>query len=349
VKVLINIPSTKFSGGVANFYKGLYYYWSETIKYNVIGRRKTVPVSGLFMLPWDVIKFSIFLLFFKLDIVMLNPSLGKNAVFRDSIFLSFALFFKKKVVVMFHGWEMNYSSKINKKKFVNLFNKASCLLVLASTFKKTLEEWGITIPVYLMTTEVNDKLLNDFNIQKRNGKIETLLFLARIEKEKGIFIAIKSFQILKRRYPFLNMRIVGSGRALKDAREFAKRNNIIDIFFTGNLDGSDLTEQFIKSDLYFFPTYYGEGMPTSVLEAMAFGLPVITRPVGGLVDFFENGKMGEMVESLEPVDFVNSIERYLDDSILSKATSIYNHNYAKNHFFASKVAKNIEKLWREIC
>ena len=44
-------------------------------------------------------------------------------------------------------------------------------------------------------------------------------------------------------------------------------------------------------------------MPTVVLEAMAFGLPILTRNVGGLVDFFKNDKMGFITDSLEPKDF----------------------------------------------
>ncbi len=43
-------------------------------------------------------------------------------------------------------------------------------------------------------------------------------------------------------------------------------------------------------------------------KAMAFGLPVITSPVGGLVDFFENGKMGYMIENLNPADYAEKIE-----------------------------------------
>jgi glycosyltransferase involved in cell wall biosynthesis len=347
MKILINIPSLKFTAGVANFYKGLYNFWDETVRYNVVGKRKTIPASGLIMLPWDIIKFIFLLLFFMPDIVMLNPSLRKNAVLRDSVFLRVALFFKKRTVVMFHGWGIDYSKKLDKKRFINLFNKVSCILVLASAFKRELEEWGITIPIYLMTTEVDDNLLKDFDIQKRNGAIKTLLFLARVEKEKGVFIAITAFQILKKKYPYINMRIVGDGYALKDAKGLIAKNNITNVFFTGNLTGSDLRKQFIESDIYVLPTY-GEGMPTSALEAMAFGLPVLTRPVGGLVDFFENGKMGEMVESLEPVDFANSIEQYINNHELVKTISLYNYMYSKEHFMASKVAKKLEYIFANI-
>ena len=88
-------------------------------------------------------------------------------------------------------------------------------------------------------------------------------------------------------------------------------------------------------------------MPTVVLEAMAFGLPIFTRKVGGLVDFFKNEKMGFISESLEPKDFADAMVSYLEDKDLAKTVSLYNAKYAKNHFMASSVAKQIENTLKE--
>jgi glycosyltransferase involved in cell wall biosynthesis len=207
-------------------------------------------------------------------------------------------------------------------------------------------EWKITIPIFLTSTAVKDGLLKEFDATSRNGKVKTILYLARIEKEKGVFIAIEAFQLLKKNHPYLKMRIVGYGKAFDPARRMVEQNDIRDIEFTGNLAGSDLIRQFIQSDIYIYPTYYGEGMPTSVLEAMVFGLPVITRPVGGLVDFFKSGEMGELIESLDPLDFANSIEGYINNPDLVKAISLHNYNYAQEHFLASRVARQIETYCR---
>ena len=83
-------------------------------------------------------------------------------------------------------------------------------------------------------------------------------------------------------------------------------------------------------------------MPTSVLEAMAFGLPIITRSVGSLL-VFEIGKMGDMTESLSPQDFANAVVTYIKDTQLARTVSLYNYNYALSHFMASMVARNIER------
>lgn len=94
--------------------------------------------------------------------------------------------------------------------------------------------------------------------------------------------------------------------------------------------------------MYLFPTFHAEGMPTSVLEAMALGLPIITRPVGGIQDFFIDGKMGRLIDSLDPDDFASAIMDYIQKTVEVKRISLFNHEYALKHFMASTVAKQIE-------
>ena len=109
-----------------------------------------------------------------------------------------------------------------------------------------------------------------------------------------------------------------------------------------------MTDQFRAADLYLFTSYH-EGMPTSVLEAMCFGLPIVTRPVGGLVDFFENGKMGQMVDSFNAEDFIAPIENLLHYPGDVKRIINYNSQYGRTHFLASKVARHIEHQIHKLC
>ena len=85
-------------------------------------------------------------------------------------------------------------------------------------------------------------------------------------------------------------------------------------------------------------------MPLSVLEAMAFGLPVITTRVGGIPDFFEDGKMGFFLASRKPAHIADKITYLLERPTLMKQISEYNYHYAKEHFYASKVAKRFENI-----
>lgn len=342
MKVLINIPSLKLLGGVANHYLSLKYFWRERVKYNVVGKRGKREGSGVYWLPWDILKFVFKLMIFRPDIVLINPSLKQKALRRDFLFLNIARFFGFKVVVFFHGFNWDMPKAIDEEWIAKEMNKASLIFVLAKTFKDTLIEWRVSTPIVLSTTKVDDNLVVGFDPESRSGKVRNVLFLARIEKAKGIYEAIEVFELLKVKYPFLTLTIVGNGSELSVVREYAESNNLFDINIKGELRGKELIGAFTDADLYLLPSYH-EGMPTSVLEAMAFGLPVITRNVGGLPDFFENGKMGYITDSLNPLEFANAIIPYIDDATFTRKVSLYNQRYAKTHFMASHVAKAVEE------
>ena len=338
-KILINTPDINNLGGVANHYLGLKPYWNCNVRYNSIGSKKYRKI----LMPFTIIKYVWYLITFKPDMVLLNPSLGNTALHRDFFYLRLARLFHKKVSVFIHGFNLDYAANADWNWIATNLNKASHIIVLAQSFKDILIKHGVTADIQLSTTKVPDSMIEGFDVNRRTGEVKNILFLSRIEKAKGVFEAVRTYSLLKVKYPYLKMRMVGDGSAMQELKQFVSDNNIQDITFTGGLRGQDVIDEYKNADFFFF-TSHGEGMPNAVLEAMAFGLPVVTRAVGGLCDFFEDGKMGKMTDSKEPEDFVSLIEPYLQDKELTKRTSVYNHQYAKEHFLASKVARQIENM-----
>lgn len=345
LRALINTPDTKILGGVANHYKGLRPYWKHYVHYNHIGSRQKIP--GFIAFPFDIIKFIIKLIIGRYDLIVLNPSLTAQSLVRDGVFLYISRIFPAKVIVFFHGWEPDVAEKITRKPklFSWTYNKADTIIVLASAFKKQLVDWGIHKPIQLTTTKFDDRLIQGRDICAREH-VGTLLFLARIEKEKGIFTTLDTLKILQSTFPNLRLKVVGNGGALEEATRYAIDNEIQNVEFCGMLTGDKLSEAFMQSDIYLLPTWHGEGMPTSVLEAMAFGLPVITRPVGGVCDFFIDGQMGYLIESKNPVDFAKSIQEILNDNEKLIKISKFNTQFANANFAASKVSLNLERIFK---
>lgn len=344
MKILINTPDISLLGGVANHYKGLKEYWTEDVRYHFVGGRKGIP--GPLLLPFDYVKFFFICLFSHVDVIVLNPSLGKTAIKRDALFLKIAKWFRKKVVVFFHGWNPAMVSEIdqNNVAFKAQFNRADLFLVLASSFKTDLQRWGIEKPIVLTTTKVDNQLIKQVDITTKQYD-QNLLFLTRIEEYKGIFIALELYKTIKSKFPNTSLTIAGDGSKMKEVKKYVEEHRLDSVTFTGYVEGDQLIKAFQHASIYIFPSY-SEGMPTSVLEAMAFGLPVITRPVGGLVDFFENDKMGCMIDSLDSTDFVQPLEELLADPSKMREMGYYNHEYAKQHFMASEVAKSLETIFR---
>ncbi len=343
MRIIINTPSIKESrGGVANHFKGLKNFWNEDVSYNIIGDRNGIP--GFVVLPFDLIKFSIKCFIKKPEIVVLNPSLGITALKRDALFIRIAKLFKINVLVIFHGWDKNVEKMIdtNSSWFIKNYRDVDKFLVLASEFKYKLQDWGIKNPIELTTTKVNDELLSNFKIGNKMYN-QDILFLARIEENKGIFTAIEAYSIVKNKFPQIKLTVAGEGNALNKAKEFVKGKSISDVFFTGKISGKELISVFSENSIYILPTTHGEGMPTSILEAMAFGLAIITRPIGGVKDFFVTQKMGFLIESVSAQTFAETLINILSSQDRLCEMGIYNHHFAKEHFLASKVATSLEK------
>lgn len=339
--ILIVVPSFKILGGVANHYMGLNPHWSKNIRYSFYGKRP--HIKAIFCLIPDLISYLLKLIFLPIDIVIINPSLRSYQLKRDGIYAELALMFNKKLVTFIHGWDNNEFNRIkaNPSAFQRTYGKSIFIYTLCSDFKNSLSKLNLKCPILLTTTKVADNLIRDFDIKKRKSEIKEILFLARIEKEKGIFIAIDTFKILKEQYPYLKLSICGTGSALEDAKIYAK--DVDDIIFFGNVSGENLKTRFEKADVYILPTTHGEGMATSVLESMAFGLPIISRPVGGVKDFFVNGEMGYLTESLNPSDYAILIKNLIENPSLINKINHINHNYATTHFLASAVTKKFEQ------
>lgn len=342
MKVLMVVPSFRMLGGVSNHYEGLASYWRIKVSHVFYGKRR--HVSAILTLVPDLLTFITRLIFGRFDVVFVNPSLHRYQLLRDGFYLWIATQLGKKVVTFIHGWDHAVAEQIKQhpKWFCRTYGRSLMIYVLCSDFKRTLEALPMDVPVKLTTTKVRDSMLEGFDITIRQGRIRTLLFLARAEKEKGIEVVIKCFSLLKKRHHELNLVVCGTGTALHAMQQYVVEQGIRDVEFTGDVRGTMVVTRFREADIYLLPTTHGEGMPTSVLEAMAFGLPIISRPVGGLNDFFEEGRMGYLLESLQPEDYAERIEALLENPKLTRSMSEYNHQYACRNFLASSVTAHME-------
>lgn len=345
MKILCITPSWKILGGVANHYMGMAPYWKEDIDYLFQGKRIRIP--AIFTLLPDYLYYSFCLLFKRPDVVIVNPSLRWYQLIRDSVYIILSLIFHIKVITFIHGWSPDVANKISENRLLRLifrhtFGNSTFIYVLYSQFKNTLDGWGLCSPVLLTTTKVADDLVEGFDVTIRRGKIENILFLARLEFQKGIMTTLEAFEILKAQHSKLTLSICGTGAASEMARQYVENHKLADVSFCGLVSGKKMIEQFENADIYVLPTTHGEGMATSVLEAMAFGLPVLTTGVGGVNDFFIDGTMGFLLDPNSSTSYIEKIEWLINHPGIVKKNSLYNWQYAKEHFYASEVVKRFE-------
>lgn len=358
MKIVITLPSSLGKGGVSNYYNSVLPFLSDEINYRIscveIG---SVDLSYKLLHPLiDQVRVYKAISNNKAELLHVNPSLDAKSLFRDGMFVYWALRRRLPVLVFFHGWDISFEPHIENRLrwfFKKTFMQADAFIVLASAFKEKLRKWGIDAPIHLATTTIDEQLLSDFSIAEKVNLLKTatkikILFLSRIEEKKGIFETIDAVRILISRGQNVSLSIAGDGSAMKEVLDYLHSNNLRgdDVTLLGYVSGQKKKSVFDTHHIYCFPSH-GEGMPTSLLEAMSFGMPVITRPVGGIRDFFRNGKMGYLTEKKDPEVIAELIENLISNKNKMVDMALYNHEYAKERFSASKVARRIKRIYEK--
>lgn len=361
VKILINVrgneENIRLFGGIAHSYLSIKNKFSKDVEYFTVGNRTPRGKKNLYKTLLRILS-DYWGFFLKVrngeyDIVHLNPSLNHKSVIRDGFFIILSKFAGTKVIVNFQGWD-DKVERLIKRWFLFLFRmtyfRSDAIIVQASEFRDKLVSWGYRKEVFLVTTIVDDELIQDIEIpkvieQKLRSTNITLLFLSRIAKDKGIYEALETYKILKNKYPNLKMIFAGDGPDLESLKKLVFNQNLQHVEFLGYIGGQKKRDAFTRSDIYIFPTFHREGMPTAVLEAIVSGLPVVTRSVGGIKDFVKNGKMGFVTRSEEPMEFARLVEILIKEGNLRKKISLYNHEYGKENFTASRIARRLEKIY----
>ena len=219
----------------------------------------------------------------------------------------------KQLVVTHHG-RIVYESLI-KKTLVKIYEKtcvryilkrADKIVVLSNSDKEHLSKIipvgdkitvlpnGIDTSVFIRPNFEN---LEEFKSKYGvcNGQ-KIILFVSVITTRKGIFDLLDAFASLDVKQN-LSLLIVGDGpeyhAAISKARELGLENNAI---FTGKISFDDLRSAYAVSDVYVLPSYF-EGMPTTIIEALSMGTPVIATDIPGVNDNFS-----EYVSLVKPHD-----------------------------------------------
>lgn len=149
-----------------------------------------------------------------------------------------------------------------------------------------------------------------------SGGDQTLLLVARLERGKGVFDVLDALEIVRRRR---RCRLVyaGSGPAREElARRVDARGLADAVDFLGYVSGSALDEAYRRADVFVLPSFRKEGFPVSVMEAMGYGLPVITTRRRGCADLLEPDKHALFVPASDPAALASAILRLLEDGDL---------------------------------
>jgi glycosyltransferase involved in cell wall biosynthesis len=167
-------------------------------------------------------------------------------------------------------------------------------------------------------------------------------FLGRLETVKDLPTMIFALKILSDRNYDLLLKIAGNGSDLDRLQKIVSDHNLNRIVeFVGFQD----TNKFLRSIDIFAMSSLREGIPLSLLEAMAHGLPCVVTHVGGIPDVITHGMNGQLVPPGNPRAFAERIVRYLDDDEFRLITASNAKKTIIENYSISAVTDKYSKLY----
>lgn len=164
------------------------------------------------------------------------------------------------------------------------------------------------------------------------------LLIARLLREKGILDFVEAARIIKAEVPRCRFQILGPLASHPGALSSAdidgwQRDNVVE--YLGETD--DVRPYLHSCTVFVLPSYYREGLPRTVIEALAVGRPVITTDIPGCRDTTVDGLNGFTVPKRDPERLADAMRRFIDNPSLVARMGRAGRSIAENVFDVSRV------------
>lgn len=168
--------------------------------------------------------------------------------------------------------------------------------------------------------------------------------VATLRDWKGHDDLLDAWQALRERVPGWQLLIIGDGprRGHLEAR-VASMGLAADVRFTGNQD--DVPAWFACADLAVLPSFGDEGVPQSLMQAAACGLPAVSTPIGAIPEAVRDGETGLLVPPRVVPALAGALERLMGDDALRARMGAAAHRYAQGNFGIDRMLDGMEAVF----
>jgi glycosyltransferase involved in cell wall biosynthesis len=201
-------------------------------------------------------------------------------------------------------------------------NLASVVVAVSETSAQALRQLcGVTRPIYVVPPIVD--ISTPMTIGERpfrfEGREVQILTVAGLKKEKGLDYLIKAAEHVITVNPNVRFLIYGEGYLFERLEsEIDSLNLRGKVFLAGSFTRNDLPGIMNTADIFVLPSIT-EGFPLSIVEAMAWGLPIAATSVGGIPELIEDGVTGLLCQPEDDNALAEIILTLVDNPLRSQA------------------------------
>jgi colanic acid/amylovoran biosynthesis glycosyltransferase len=224
----------------------------------------------------------------------------------------------KPCVVSFHGADVALKEELPdyRLKLRRLFDKVPLVLARSQSLAERLIQFGC--PPEKLRINRTGIPLDQFRFIERQAPHDgrwRVMQACRLIEKKGVATSLRAFAIFKKDHPNAEFIIAGKGPLQPELQMLAAGLGISrDVHFVGFVATEKLTELYAGAHLFVHPSETPpdenqEGVPNSILEAMATGLVVAATQHGGIPEAVEHGRTGWLVPEEDHVALAKAMDR----------------------------------------
>lgn len=296
-----------------------------------------------------------YLLFVKIllrdrpNLVHIHSSFGPS-FYRKIPFIYMASWAGIPIINHIHGADFGEffinASKKKRKLIKKVYRKCDKLIALSEEWKKNL---SLIVPISKIVVIENYSILHEDAFRERMGRAcnKQVLFLGELGKRKGGYDIPSVIKLVVEKIPDVKFILCGSGNE-KDEKaitELVKEKHVEkNVKFPGWVRDKEKDEVLRNADVFFLPSY-NEGMPMSILDAMGYGLPIVSTDVGGIPKIVHNKENGFCCVPGDIKGFSLNIIRLLSDKKMRDTASKASFEIVKNDYSLEAHLALLEKIY----
>ncbi len=269
-----------------------------------------------------------------------------GSFWRKGLFAAIAQQFGIPVILHLHGSEMKQFWAAQRPWVQRLIRwhleRATQVLVLSRSWQAFI---GNIAPAAKITVVPNYVSLPS-PVRSIERSDSTILFLGLIGPRKGTFDLIRAFAQVYHLHPHARLVLGGNGQ-LAEAAELAADLHIADrVVIPGWVDGDEKVALLQSATIYVLPSH-NEGLPMSVLEAMAAGTAVVTTRVGGLPELITDGVDGTLLEPGDVNGLAAALLVLLNDDARRARIAEAGRRRIEHHYSRDAVLPLLNRIYTE--
>lgn len=243
-----------------------------------------------------------------------------------------------------------HSSKIWEYWVKLVFAQSDCVLVLSKEWLAHTSLLPLNKIQYLPNAINTQKFSFIHRIVPKNSKSTNIVFLGHISTEKGLLNLVEAINILIQN-GIVNISVELVGEAIKH-QEFEEITQMINAYGISSYInirkpefGLDKIERLSLADIFVLPSLH-EGMPITILEAFAAGLPIVATSVGGIPDLVINGVNGFLVPPGSSLELAEALKELIQNPSLRLQIGNINREKAHQSYDIEKYANKLGEIYQ---